>query len=144
MKVFLCRVCGHAAFDNQPAACPSCGAGGENFSAHDTIFEESMEKSKEGAHKHVPEITINKECGLLPGESCTDVIVRIGETLHPMEEKHHIEFIDCYVDGAFISRVYLTPGVYAAGCFHLKAGGSRVRVVEHCNIHGYWQAEADL
>jgi desulfoferrodoxin (superoxide reductase-like protein) len=37
-----------------------------------------------------------------------------------------------------------TTNVYAAGSFMLKTAGKKVRVVELCNLHGHWQAEALL
>jgi len=124
--------------------CPVCKAPAEKFYSNARIFEESAEKSKEAAIKHIPAITVNKKCGLIPEDSCVDIIVRIGATLHPMESTHFIQFIDCYVDDKFVSRVALTPGVFAAGCFHLKTPGSKVMIVENCNIHGYWKKEENL
>lgn len=144
MNIFICGTCGHVAFGIAPDNCPVCASPKGMFTQNDKVFEEAAEKSKEGAVKHIPSIKVNKTCGLIPEQSCLDVIVRIGETLHPMEEGHHIAWIDCYVDNEYVSRVLLTPDVFAAGCFHLKATGSRVRVVELCNLHGHWEAEADL
>ena len=144
MSIFICGVCGHIEFGSAPDTCPSCGASKVKYSQNDNIFIEAEEKSKEASVKHIPSIKVKKECGLIPEESCVDVIVRIGETLHPMTEAHFINWIDCYVDDSFVSRIYLTPGVFAAGCFHVKTSGSKVRIVEFCNIHGPWQAEADL
>ena len=144
MSIFICRVCDHIEFGEAPERCPVCGAPKTSFNQNDNIFVEAEEKSKEAAVKHIPAITVKKECGLIPGQGCVDIIVRIGETVHPMEEAHFIQWIDCYVDNQYISRVYLTPSVYAAGCFHLKNTGSKVRIVERCNIHGHWQAEAAL
>ena len=144
MSIFICGQCGHIEFGSAPEHCPVCFAPKDKFTQNDDVFEESAEKSKEAAVKHIPSIKVNKQCALIPEQSCLDVIIRIGETLHPMEEAHHIQFIDCYVDDTYISRILLTPGVFAAGCFHLKIVGSKVRIVEHCNIHGHWQAEADI
>lgn len=144
MSIFVCGVCDHVEFGSAPDNCPQCGSLKENFNQDDNVFIEAAEKSKEGAHKHIPSIRVNKECKLIPEESCVDVIVRIGETLHPMEEKHFIQFADCYVDDQFVSRIIFTPGVYASGCFHLKTKGSKVRIVEFCSLHGHWHAEADL
>ena len=120
MSIFICGVCGHIEFGAAPDNCPSCSASKDNYSQNDNVFIEAQEKSKEAEVKHIPSIKVNKECGLIPEESCVDIIVRIGETLHPMEEAHFINWIDCYVDDIFVSRVFLTPGVFAAGCFHLK------------------------
>jgi superoxide reductase len=92
----------------------------------------------------VPAITVNKKCGLIPETPCFDVIVRIGKTLHPMEEKHFIRFIDCYVDNNYVARIMLTPGVNPAACFHLKAAGSTLTIVENCTIHGHWMSTAAI
>jgi superoxide reductase len=144
MSIFVCGVCGHVEFGAAPDNCPVCHVPKENFKQNDNLFTEAEKKSKEAAVKHIPAITVKKECKLVPEESCTDIIVRIGSTLHPMEEAHHIQFIDCYVDDKYISRISLTPGAFAAGCFHLKKRGSKVKIVEFCNLHGHWQSEAEL
>jgi len=144
MKVFICGVCGHLEFGEAPDNCPVCHVTKENFTRNDKVFEEAAEKSKEGAVKHIPAITIKKECGMVPENCCTDILVRIGETLHPMEAAHSIQFIDCYLDDSYVARVSLTPAANPAVIFHVKEGGSRVRIVEFCNLHGHWQAEADI
>ena len=144
MSIMICKVCGHIAYGSAPENCPVCYAPKTSFQQNDNIFIESEEKSKEASVKHIPTIKVNKECRLVPEQPCIDVIVRVGKTLHPMEEAHHIQFIDCYVDKKFVSRVQLTAGVFAAACFHLKAAGSTVQIVENCNLHGYWQSEAPL
>jgi superoxide reductase len=144
MHVYICTICGHIEFAETATICPVCHSPADKFIRNDRIFEESAEKSKEGAVKHIPAITVNKKCGLIPEQMCLDVIVRIGATLHPMESAHFIQFVDCYVDGKYVSRIMLTPGVFAAGCFHLKAPGSKVTIVENCNLHGYWKSEVSL
>jgi desulfoferrodoxin-like iron-binding protein len=144
MNVFICSVCGQVEFNQAPVVCPVCNAAGTKYTRNDRVFAESAEKSKEAAVKHIPSIVVNKKCGLVPELPCVDVIVRIGATLHPMESAHFIAFMDCYVDLKYVARVFLTPGVVAAGCFHLKSAGSKVTIVEKCNIHGYWMADAAL
>jgi len=144
MAIFICSVCGHIEFGKAPDKCPVCMSPREKYSQNDNVFIESEEKSKEAAIKHIPSITINKECKLIPELSCADIIVRIGKAIHPMEAAHYIRFIDCYVDDAYVSRVMLSPGVFAGACFHLKTKGNKVRIVENCNIHGYWQLEGQL
>ncbi len=144
MVIFLCKVCGHIEFQAPPETCPACGADRSNFKQNDNIFEESMEKSKEGAVKHIPSVQVVHKCGLIPEESCTDILVRIGETLHPMEEKHFIQFIDCYVDDKYVSRIQLTPDTWASVVFHIKNPGKVVSIVEQCNLHGHWIAQAEM
>lgn len=144
MSLFVCKACGHVEFGEAPDSCPTCGAAKGAFKPDDNLFIESQEKSKEAAVKHIPSVKVVKECKLIPEESCVDVIVRIGETLHPMTQEHAIQFIDCYVDDRYVSRMLLTPGVNPSAVFHLRAEGSKVRIVENCNLHGHWQAEAEI
>lgn len=144
MNIHLCKVCGYVAFGDAPDKCPVCHAPKTSFEQKNNLFIESAEKSKEASIKHIPSIKVVKTCGIIPEETCTDVIVRIGEKLHPMEEAHYIMNIDCYVDGKFASRVMLSPLTWASAVFHIKATGKKVTIVEHCNIHGFWMAEADL
>lgn len=144
MNIFICGMCGHLEFGNAPESCPVCKSPREKYSRNDRIFEGSAEKSKEAAVKHIPAITLNSACGLIPEQTCMDVIVRIGATLHPMEAAHFIQFIDCYIDEKHASRIMLGPQVFAAGCFHLKTQGKKVTIVENCNIHGYWKSEMNI
>ena len=142
MKIYICKICGHIEFNSIPETCPVCSA--KNFEQNDNIFTESEEKSKEAAVKHIPNVQVVKKCGLIPEETCTDILVRIGEKLHPMEENHYITFIDCYIDDKYASRIMLTPLTWASVVFHIKTQGSKVTIVECCNIHGYWKSEAPL
>jgi desulfoferrodoxin-like iron-binding protein len=144
MNLFVCAVCGHIEFRSAPDKCPVCGAPKEKFKQNDRVFIEAEEKAKEGAVKHVPVINVNKQCGLIPEQACMDVIIRVGKTLHPMEEAHHIVWIDCYVDDQYVARTMLTPAVNPAVILHLKKIGAKVRAVELCNLHGHWQAEAAI
>jgi len=142
VSVFICGSCGHLEFGAAPAKCPVCGA--TKFAQNDNVFKESEENAKEAAAKHIPKIIVKKECGLIPDSGCVDVLTVIGEVKHPMEEAHFIQWIDCYVDDKYVSRQILTPGVNAGALFHLKTAGAKVRIVENCNKHGHWTAEAEL
>lgn len=144
MNIYICQVCGHVEFNSIPEKCPVCFASKEKFQPNNNVFIESEEKSKEAAVKHIPSIKISQKCGIIPEESCTDVIVRIGEKLHPMEEKHFIMYIDCYVDEQYVSRVMLGPKVWASAVFHIKTPGKKITIVERCNIHGWWKSESTL
>jgi hypothetical protein len=75
MSVFMCSMCGHIEFTKIPAICPVCKSPKEKYSQNDRIFEESAEKSKEAAIKHIPVVTVNKKCGLIPELSCVDITV---------------------------------------------------------------------
>jgi superoxide reductase len=143
MKVTICTVCGHIMFGTTPDKCPVCFSEKDKFTQNDNIFKESKEKSPEGAIKHSPVITVSKDCKLIGG-ACIDITIKVGEVAHPMEEKHYIEFIDCYVDDVYVSRISLTPALYAAGSIHVKTSGSKFKAVEKCNIHGYWESESNI
>lgn len=143
MSINVCSVCGHVVFGNAPDNCPVCFAPKDKFKQNDNLFKESKEKSPEGAVKHTPVVNVSKECKLIGG-SCIDVTVKVGEVAHPMEEKHSIQFIDCYADDKYITRIHLTPSVFAAGAVHIKSGASKFKAVEFCNLHGYWEVETSL
>ena len=98
-------MCGHIEFVNLPDTCPGCTSPKEKYVQNDKVFIESEEKSKEAAIKHIPSVTINKECKLIPELSCVDIIVRIGKALHPMEAAHYIRFIDRYVDDRYVREL---------------------------------------
>jgi superoxide reductase len=144
MHVFICQVCGHIEFNTAPDNCPVCGAPKSKFQQNDNVFEDSAANSPEGAVKHVPVVTVVADCKLIPEQPCIDILVRVGETLHPMEEKHFISFLDLYVDNKYVSRLFLSPDMYPGAVFHLKTTGSKVAVVEMCNLHGHWINEAGL
>jgi desulfoferrodoxin-like iron-binding protein len=145
MKIFICQICGHVEFNKAPDACPVCMAPKEKFAQNDNIFADSKAKSPEGEAKHVPSIIVEKKCGLIQDAPCTDAHIRIGKVLHPMEAKHFIAFVDCYLDGVHVSRTMFSPnGIYAATALHVKEQGKKLTVVEMCNVHGYWMAEAQL
>jgi superoxide reductase len=92
----------------------------------------------------VPVIKVVKTCGLIP-EGCTDVHARIGEIVHPTLKEHFINHIDFYLDKEFLARVHLTPEkLNPAGALHLKANSGKITVIELCNVHGAWIAEATL
>ncbi|MBB6061832.1 superoxide reductase [Thermosipho japonicus] len=64
--------------------------------------------------------------------------VRVGENaLHPMEEKHYIEWIELIVDGV-VYRKFLNPGDKPEAEFKV-AKGSEVHAREYCNVHGLWK-----
>ena len=144
MNIHVCNSCGHVEFNEAPESCPVCASPKSSYKHNDNVFVESAERSKEGAVKHIPQIKVNKVCGLVPENDCIDVIVRVGETLHPMTDEHYIQFIDCYVDHEYRARTHLTPDMNPAVIFHLKNTTGKVQIVESCNLHGLWKAEADL
>ena len=64
--------------------------------------------------------------------------VLVGSVLHPMEEKHYIEWIELIADG-IAYRKFLKPGVKPEATFCIKA--EKVTAREYCNLHGLWKGE---
>ncbi|MBA7662878.1 Desulfoferrodoxin [subsurface metagenome] len=59
----------------------------------------------------------------------------VGSTLHPMEEKHYIEWIEV-VNEKGASQRFLKPGDKPESLFKDVKGLEKIR--EYCNIHGLW------
>lgn len=77
--------------------------------------------------KHVP--VVEQEGNL--------VKVTVGSTLHPMTEKHLIEFI--YIRTNFGGhRKSLKAGDEPVAEFFLAPGEELVAAYEYCNLHGLW------
>jgi superoxide reductase len=140
-KLFVCQVCGHIEFGAAPDRCPVCFASKEKFKEDPAAVNPA---EKEGKEKHVPVILVKKECGLIP-DLCSDVHVKIGSVPHPMTDDHSIQWIDVYNNKKFIARYHLTPALQPAVSVHIKRElTGRIQVVEFCNKHGKWTAEAAL
>lgn len=145
MKTLECKGCGHVEFDQAPAKCLVCGGG--NFAENEGAIKKPADANAltDGDKKHIPQIVVVKECGLIPGGNCTDVHVRVGEIEHVMQPKHYITWLDYYLNRKFISRVWLSPEVcHPAAALHLNVGAGIITVVENCNVHGNWMNEVSI
>lgn len=145
MKTFVCKSCGHIAFNEAPGNCPVCGAPKTSFEDKpDIIHKPGSTTLGEPEKKHIPSILIVRTCGLIP-QGCQDVHVKVGEIEHPMLKEHYITFIDFYIDKKYLSRVMLTPeNLHPAAALHLKVATGTLTAIERCNVHGYWMSEAAL
>jgi len=83
-----------------------------------------------GLEKHVPVIEKIE----------TGIKVKVGSILHPMEEKHYIEWIEIIADGK-VYREFLKPGDKPEAEFDVKA--EKIDAREYCNIHGLWKLASD-
>lgn len=142
MRIFVCSVCGHIEFNAAPDNCPVCHSPKIKFKEDDNIFAEAKTKTPGGEEKHAPVVSMPKQSALLPELTTLELNVRVGKTIHPMEEAHHIGFIDCYSNDKHVARFSPALGVFPAAAFFVKNTAGPVRVVEWCNLHGYWQAES--
>jgi superoxide reductase len=120
MAVYKCEHCGNI------VEVVHAGAGalvccGEEMKL---LVENTVDAAKE---KHVPLIEKTAE----------GYRVTVGSVMHPMEDKHYIEWIELLADGVAY-RKFLKPGDEPAALFCVKA--EMVSAREYCNLHGLWKA----
>ena len=68
-----------------------------------------------------------------------EIIVKVGETIHPMEEKHYITFITLVTDNNVI-RYDLKPSDEPIVRFPYVKDSI---IYEYCNLHGLWRKEVE-
>lgn len=124
MKFFRCAHCGNiiAMVEDSGVPVVCCG---ENM-------QELVANTTDGAgEKHVPVFELKDNL----------VHVKVGETEHPMQDRHYIQWIAIQTTGGN-QRKCLKPGDKPEACFALCGGEAVLNVYEYCNIHGLWTAEA--
>mgnify|MGYP001563312014 CR=1 FL=1 len=77
------------------------------------------------------------------------VTIKVGEIPHPMEEGHHIQWIEVSFGRNFNLRIDLTPVFTRPDVVVTLVKGSvhktsTLRVVERCNVHGQWEATREV
>ena len=146
MNTFICKKCGYVAFNGAPDACPVCGAPKGQFDEDNSAIKKPFDPNNlsDMEKKHIPLIDIKKQCGLV-GPGCVDANIKVGSVIHVMEAKHFIMYIDVYLDHNFIARYHMVPEkLNPVLGIHLKVTQGKLTVLENCNIHGRWSAEADI
>ena len=119
---------------NQIYKCPVCGnivevthAGqGELVCCGQPMQLMQAKHNDEGQEKHVPVIE----------KTDHGIKVTVGSTLHPMEEKHYIEWIELIADGRSYKQ-FLQPTGQPQAEFNLTADQFTARA--YCNLHGLWE-----
>ena len=79
--------------------------------------------------KHVPVYEVENN----------EIVVKVGEVIHPMEEKHYITFVSLVTNDRVI-RVDLKPGDEPVVRFPYVAGSV---IYEYCNLHGLWKKDVE-
>jgi superoxide reductase len=123
LEVYKCEICGNIVevLHEGKGALVCCGE--EMKLMEEQTDEQTANQTTE---KHVP--IIEK----IP----SGIKAVVGSTLHPMEEKHYIEWIEVVTEkGA--SRKFLKPGDKPEALFKDVEGLEKIR--EYCNIHGLWE-----
>ncbi len=119
LQIYKCNICGNIVEMLHEGA-------GELVCCNEPmqLFEEKAED--QGREKHVPVIE----------KLDNGIKVKVGDVPHPMEEKHHIEWIEV-LDGDKAFRIFLHPGMAPEAVFDCLPENVTAR--EYCNIHGLWR-----
>lgn len=83
-----------------------------------------------GTEKHTPVLVIDGK----------NVTVKVGDVPHPMEEAHHIQFVQLVQDGRVIAEKRLFSGQEPKVMFCLD-NTDNLTAREFCNLHGLWTTE---
>ena len=119
-QVYRCNVCGNIV--------QVLHAGEGELVCCGQPMELLQEKTADvGLEKHVPVVETTDR----------GIKVKVGDVPHPMEEKHHIEWVEVLTDGGSYRR-FLKPGDRPEAEFEI--GAQKVAAREYCNIHGLWKS----
>jgi len=119
-QVYLCKTCGNIVevLHVGKGTLVCCGKPME------LLVEHTQDVGRE---KHVPVVE----------QTDSGFKVIVGETAHPMEERHFIEWIELLADGQVL-RHFLEPGSKPEAEFCVTA--SQVTARAYCNLHGLWKS----
>lgn len=120
LEIYKCEICGNIVevVHDGAGELVCCGQ------PMSLLEEKSADSTTE---KHVPVIEKTEDGA---------VLVKVGSVPHPMEEKHHIEWVQL-ICGDISYRKFLQPGEKPEWRF--KAEGKTFTAREFCNIHGLWK-----
>ena len=130
-EIYKCSVCGNMTEVVRVGGGVLVCCGKEMILQVENTTDASVEK-------HVPVVERNGNL----------VKVKIGETPHPMEEQHHIEWIEILADlpatatvpaDTFSYKQFLHPGDAPEAEFEIPAEAVGIIAREYCNLHGLWK-----
>lgn len=122
-KFYICPICGNIIVKVKDSGVTPfcCGQEMETLTPKQT---EGM-----GKEKHLP---------VVKKDGCK-IRVDVGEIAHPMEEKHHIEFIALETENGINIRY---TGKQQIACAEFDTCGEKpTAVYEYCNLHGLWKTK---
>lgn len=122
-NIFRCAICGHVIEVHHEG-------GGTLVCCNQPMNLLEERNEDEGMEKHVPVIE----------EKDGEIMVSVGDVLHPMEEKHYIEFIQLIVDGVVYTK-YLEPNVDPIVTFRVHNTYTNLMAKAYCNVHGLWASD---
>lgn len=128
MKFYKCKDCGKVLAMPSPSDASAAGNAAANSACcGDALVALKANTTDAAVEKHVPVVAKNGSF----------VQVTVGAVIHPMEEKHFIEWIGIQTKFGFMFRE-LAPGAEPKASFVLSEGDELVRAYAYCNLHGLW------
>lgn len=122
-QIYKCEVCGNIVEMVHDGA-------GELICCGQNMVLQTEKAKDEGQEKHLPLIERGED---------NLITVMVGETKHPMEEKHYIEWIEIITEDGKILKKYLQAGEVPATAFKCVSPIKEVRT--YCNLHGLWSKQ---
>ncbi len=119
-NIYKCELCGNMVEMTHASAGQLVCCGQDMGALKENTTEAAVEK-------HIPEVTKTEDI----------VEVTVGSVLHPMEDKHFIEWIELITETE-VYRKYLKPGSEPFAVFRTESDKFEVRA--YCNLHGLWKA----
>ena len=121
LQIYKCEVCGNMVEIIHEGA-------GELVCCNQPMKLMEENTTDAALEKHVPVIEKTED----------GIKVKVGSVPHPMQEDHHIEWIELIADGRAY-RQFLSPGEEPEAVFSIEAQSITAR--EYCNLHGLWKSE---
>ena len=119
LEIYKCNICGIIVETLN-------GGDGQMFCCDEPMLHLAERTQDAATEKHVP--LIEKIDG--------GYRVTVGSTLHPMEEKHYIQWVEIIADGKAYHQ-FLNPGEAPEATFRIQA--DQVTAREYCSLHGLWK-----
>ena len=123
VRFFICKHCGNIITMVHDAGVPVVCCG-------EKMTELVPGSTDAATEKHVPVVEVNGN----------KVKVTVGSVVHPMEEKHFIQWIYVQTKEGVQSK-HLKPHENPEAVFVLADGDKAVAAYEYCNLHGLWKKE---
>ena len=101
----------------------------EAIKGESSLSEIKVRSIDASVEKHVPQVKIEGDL----------ITVTVGSVIHPMEDKHYIEFIEIETKKG-IQRKMLKPGDEPVAKFKL-IDDEFVNAYAYCNLHGMWDGK---
>ena len=122
MKLYECRSCGNiVTYQREVRLSVSC--------CGRVMLEMEPNTTDASGEKHGPVLDYKGQ----------NVMVRVGEVPHPMENVHHIQWVILETSRGYYKR-HLQPGADPVARFTVQEDEEIRSAYEYCNLHGLWKS----